>query len=51
MLLRVNKLNADVIDSVLAIFVQKQRHVVSLETALSDPACAIPDEFVTTVRP
>jgi peptidoglycan/xylan/chitin deacetylase (PgdA/CDA1 family) len=47
MLLHVNKLNADVIDSVLALFLQKQYRFVSLDTALSDPAYATVDEFVT----
>jgi hypothetical protein len=31
----------------LALFVQKQYRFVSLDTALSDPAYATPDEFVT----
>jgi peptidoglycan/xylan/chitin deacetylase (PgdA/CDA1 family) len=47
MLLHVNKLNAEVIDSVLALFEQKQYRFVRLDTALSDPAYATPDEFVT----
>jgi peptidoglycan/xylan/chitin deacetylase (PgdA/CDA1 family) len=47
MLLHVNKLNADVIDSVLSLFLRKQYRFVSLDTALSDPAYATPDEFVT----
>jgi peptidoglycan/xylan/chitin deacetylase (PgdA/CDA1 family) len=47
MLLHVNKLNADMINSVLALFVQKKYRFVSLDTALSDPAYAAPDEFVT----
>ncbi|MGA8215565.1 MAG: polysaccharide deacetylase family protein [Candidatus Sulfotelmatobacter sp.] len=47
MLLHVNKLNADVIDSVLALFLRKQYRFVSLDTALSDPAYATVDEFVT----
>jgi peptidoglycan/xylan/chitin deacetylase (PgdA/CDA1 family) len=47
MLLHVNKLNADMIDSVLALFAQKQYRFVSLDSALDDPAYSIPDEFVT----
>jgi peptidoglycan/xylan/chitin deacetylase (PgdA/CDA1 family) len=47
MLLHVNKLNAEMIDSVLALFAQKQYRFVSLDRALADPAYSIPDQFVT----
>jgi peptidoglycan/xylan/chitin deacetylase (PgdA/CDA1 family) len=47
MLLHVNKLNADMIDRVLAMFAQKQYSFVSLDSALADPAYSIPDQFVT----
>jgi len=47
MLLHVNKLNAEMIDSVLALFAQKQYRFVSLDSALADPAYSIPDQFVT----
>jgi peptidoglycan/xylan/chitin deacetylase (PgdA/CDA1 family) len=47
MLLHVNKLNADLIDSVVALFMRKQYGFVSLDAALSDPAYSTPDEFVT----
>lgn len=47
MLLHVNKLNAEMIDSVLAVFAQKQYRFVSLDSALADPAYSIPDQFVT----
>lgn len=47
MLLHVNKLNADMIDSVLALFVQKHCRFVSLDSALADPAYSIPDRLVT----
>jgi peptidoglycan/xylan/chitin deacetylase (PgdA/CDA1 family) len=43
MLLHVNRLNADVIDELLAIFEQKQYRFVTLDTAQSDPAYATPD--------
>ena len=47
MLLHVNKLNADMIDNILAMFAQKQYSFVTLESALADPAYSIPDQFVT----
>ena len=47
MLLHVNKLNADMIDRVLALFAQKRYRFVSLDSALADPAYSIPDQFVT----
>ena len=47
MLLHVNKLNAEMIDRVLALFVHKQYRFVSLDSALADPAYSIPDQFVT----
>lgn len=47
MLLHDNQLNADVIDRLLELFVRKNYKFVSLATAESDPACSIPDTFVT----
>lgn len=47
MLLHVNRLNADVIDAVLALFEQRHYRFVSLNAALSDPAFKTPDTFVT----
>lgn len=47
MLLHVNRLNADVIEQVLAIFEQKQYRFVNLATAQTDPAYQTPDTFVT----
>jgi peptidoglycan/xylan/chitin deacetylase (PgdA/CDA1 family) len=47
MLLHVNALNAEVMDQVLALFVEKHYRFVSLDAALSDPAYKTPDEFVT----
>ncbi len=47
MLLHDNRLNADVIKSVLALFEKKGYKFVSLVTAQSDPAYSIPDTFIT----
>lgn len=47
MLLHDNRLNADVIDSLLELFVRKNYEFVSLATAESDPAYSIPDTFTT----
>src|SRR5437660_11633951 len=47
MLLHVNRLNADVIDELLAIFEQKQYRLVTLDTAQSDPAYQPRDTLVT----
>lgn len=47
MLLHANKLNAGLIDNVLKVFEQKHYRFVSLATAMSDPAYATPDTFVT----
>ncbi|GAC1703321.1 MAG: hypothetical protein NVS9B4_11130 [Candidatus Acidiferrum sp.] len=46
MLLHVNRLNADVIDQLLDLFVQKQCRFVTLDAALSDPAYNTPETFV-----
>jgi len=51
MLLHVNRLNADVIDEILAIFEEKRYRFVSLEAAQSDFAYRIPDAFVTKFGP
>lgn len=47
MLLHVNRLNADVIDQVLALFVEKQYHFVTLDQAQADAAYQLPDTLVT----
>ena len=47
MLLHDNQLNADVIDRLLELFVQKKYKFVSLATAESDPAYSIPDTVIT----
>jgi peptidoglycan/xylan/chitin deacetylase (PgdA/CDA1 family) len=47
MLLHANRLNADVIDSLLKLFEQKRYHFVTLSTALSDPAYSTPDTYAT----
>ena len=47
MLLHVNRLNADTIDSVLSLFEQRHYVFVGLDKAEADPAFAIPDTFVT----
>jgi peptidoglycan-N-acetylglucosamine deacetylase len=47
MLLHDNRLNADVIDSLLGLFVRKNYKFVSLANAESDPAYGIPDTFIT----
>jgi peptidoglycan-N-acetylglucosamine deacetylase len=47
MLLHDNKLNADLIDSLLELFEKKSYRFVSLDTAQSDPAYSIPDTYVT----
>jgi peptidoglycan/xylan/chitin deacetylase (PgdA/CDA1 family) len=47
MLLHDNQLNGDVIDSLLELFEQKGYKFVSLATAESDAAYAIPDTYIT----
>lgn len=47
MLLHDNQLNADVIDSLLELFVRKNYKFVSLANAESDPAYTVPDTFIT----
>jgi peptidoglycan/xylan/chitin deacetylase (PgdA/CDA1 family) len=47
MLLHVNRLNADTIDSVLRLFEQRHYRFVDLDTAAADPAFATPDTFFT----
>jgi peptidoglycan/xylan/chitin deacetylase (PgdA/CDA1 family) len=47
MLLHVNRLNADTIDSVLSLFEQRHYTFVSLDKAEADPAFATPDTFFT----
>lgn len=47
MLLHANRLNADVIDSVLRLFADRKYRFVSLGEALSDPEYATPDTLVT----
>lgn len=51
MLLHDNRLNADVINQVLALFEKKQYKFVSLGTALSDPAFRTPDTYITKYGP
>jgi peptidoglycan/xylan/chitin deacetylase (PgdA/CDA1 family) len=47
MLLHVNRLNADTIDSVLSLFEQRHYMFVNLDKAEADPAFATSDTFVT----
>lgn len=47
MLLHVNRLNADVIDQLLALFVQKQYRFVTLDQAQADAAYQLPDTLAT----
>lgn len=47
MLLRVNRLNADVIDQVLALFAEKRYRFVTLAEAQADAAYQTPDTVVT----
>jgi peptidoglycan/xylan/chitin deacetylase (PgdA/CDA1 family) len=47
MLLHVNRLNADTINSVLGLFEQRHYAFVDLDKAEADPAFAVPDKFVT----
>lgn len=47
MLLHDNRLNADVINSLLELFVRKNYKFVSLSAAESDAAYSIPDTFIT----
>ncbi|HMA39886.1 MAG TPA: polysaccharide deacetylase family protein [Gemmatimonadales bacterium] len=51
MLLHDNRLNADMITELLALFEQKHYRFVSLDEALSDPAYRIPDTYVTSYGP
>jgi peptidoglycan/xylan/chitin deacetylase (PgdA/CDA1 family) len=46
MLLHVNRLNADLMDQLLALFQQKQYRFIKLGAALSDDAYSVPDEFL-----
>jgi peptidoglycan-N-acetylglucosamine deacetylase len=47
MLLHINRLNADTIDSVLSLFEHRHYAFVSLDKAEADPAFATPDRFFT----
>ncbi len=51
MLLHDNRLNADVIESVLALFEKKGYKFVSLRAAESDAAYSIPDTYITQYGP
>ena len=51
MLLHDNRLNADMITELLALFEQKHYRFVSLDDALSDPAYRTPDTYVTSYGP
>jgi peptidoglycan-N-acetylglucosamine deacetylase len=51
MLLHDNRLNADVIEQLLALFEKKQYKFVSLDGAQSDPAYQIPDTYITKYGP
>jgi hypothetical protein len=51
MLLHDNRLNADMINELLALFEQKHYTFVSLNGALSDPAYRTPDTYVTSYGP
>ena len=51
MLLHDNQLNGDLIDSLLELFEKKGYKFVSLATAESDPAYAIPDTYITQYGP
>lgn len=51
MLLHDNRLNADVIDEVLALFERKHYQFVSLEDALADSVYRTPDAYVTKYGP
>jgi peptidoglycan/xylan/chitin deacetylase (PgdA/CDA1 family) len=51
MLLHDNRLNADVIEQILALFEKKQYRFVPLDRAQSDPAYQIPDTYITKFGP
>jgi peptidoglycan/xylan/chitin deacetylase (PgdA/CDA1 family) len=51
MLLHDNRLNADVIEQVLAIFEKKQYRFISLDEAQRDSAYQIPDTYITKFGP
>jgi peptidoglycan/xylan/chitin deacetylase (PgdA/CDA1 family) len=51
MLLHDNRLNADMIEQLLALFEKKQYKFVSLDRAQSDPAYQIPDTYITKYGP
>ncbi len=51
MLLHANRLNEDLIDSVLATFEKKQYRFISLAAAQSDAAYQTPDTFITKFGP
>ena len=51
MLLHDNRLNADVIEQVLALFVEKRYKFVSLDAAQSDPAYRTADTYITKFGP
>jgi hypothetical protein len=51
MLLHDNRLNADMINELLALFEQKHYSFVSLDSALSDSAYRTPDTYVTSYGP
>jgi peptidoglycan/xylan/chitin deacetylase (PgdA/CDA1 family) len=51
MVLHDNRLNADMIEQLIALFEKKQYKFVSLERAQSDPAYQIPDTYITKYGP
>ncbi|OLE57376.1 MAG: hypothetical protein AUG74_18195 [Bacteroidetes bacterium 13_1_20CM_4_60_6] len=51
MLLHANRLNADMIEELLALFEKKEYKYVSLDVAQSDPAYKAPDTFVSMYGP
>ena len=51
MLLHDNRLNADMIKQLLALFEKKQYKFISLDRAQSDPAYQIPDTYITKYGP
>ena len=51
MLLHDNRLNADVIEQLLALFKKKQYKFVSLDRAQSDPVYQTPDTYITKYGP
>ena len=51
MLLRANRLNADLMDDILRLSEKRNYGFVNLETAQSDAAYRAPDTFVTKLGP